>query len=1043
MSRRKKEKGRFSDRARPIERFDLILGFDTEFVRNSELDCDPDVDGQNSVVSYQFCIFNPRTGAQESFWFQPEGRGQKNRLSLGGSIGRALYFAEQSGLIDTEDGRIWETPGKRDRIKIALVAHFTRADIPAFRDFRKLKTQFDSPRGTYATTERPAVIEIRLPDRRRSRSCSVTLFDTKLLAPAGYGSLSKLGEALNFPKLKLPEVIDETGAPTPGISRMDLTLAQHPEEFVDYAIRDAEVAVRWFKELAEFSYQWCVSDKIRPTIGALAVRKILQGREEIFAPILGRAVKQNPLTGKLSISDQIAEAAATTNLCSDAFHGGRNECHAVGIFGDGAPFYDWDECGAYTTAMAHFRSIDWAHVEHTKDLERLAVCDPLTYATVDFEFPDSVKYPSLPVQTDKYGIIFPLRGSTTTVGPELLVALNQGARIVVRVGMRLNWLEEGEGLIGSTIIEEVQGETKEAREARLQRRLLERVSKRPFAAYAQQVNISRAKAKKAAGGKKGSPHELLAKEAGNSGFGKLGQGVCNTKSTPERRKMFSSRAGDFLDLEPSRITAPHLAAYTSGLPRALLSEIISRLPDEVTLLNCTTDGFLSSLTPEQIDRVLAGPVARHFSYLRTLVAPDASPSVLELKHTASCVISAKTRGNFAIERGPDVDGKPSDLICARAGHRLEKPPEHDDQNERKRLENEEWLRVYLSRNYDTKLRGMVFNSTREQFEGNADLIDIWRDVRVNFCFDMKRGLIEETIENDPIYGMIRFNTEPWQDIDEFYEWRGDFDAWRAATGSCLKHASDWWAFKAWRENKRFRSAALRTPFQQWLVVAAAKGALLPRRTKARDKVGLTLEQLAELLTQAGVPGLTAKIIEHAANRETLQNTAPDLLAGDEIILENIIKIAPKTNAFFAQCKIRMCDAPQKRETHSQLNNKGQPHVTIVAKSNPPNIGSGDRGFGGLNASCGSVPAQVPEGLMNISDWQHVALMRQRLKELYGISRAAMDLAARKVPSELPGGERARALMALAEAVASKLKICRADAISIIASIAAETLPTTA
>jgi hypothetical protein len=870
------------------------MGFDTEFVRNSELDCDPEEDGANSVVSYQFAVLNPRTGDEFSFWFQPEGHGKRNRLSLGGAIARALHLAEENNLIDSEDGKIWPS-GKKDKIKIALACHFSRADLCGLRDFKKLKTQFDSPRGTYASTERPAVIEALMPDRWRRFSCSVTLFDTKLIAPAGYGSLSKIGSALKFPKLKLPDVIDETGATIPGITRMDLTLEQHETAFVEYAIRDAEVALRWLMEVAEFSYQWGIADKIRPTLSALATKKILLGREEEVAPILGKIVKENPFTKNLSIGDFLPEAASVMTICADTFHGGRNECHRVGIYSSAdiqsEEFLDWDEAGAYTTAMAHFRAIDWARVEHTKDLERLAVCDPLTYASIDFEFPEDVNFPSLPVQTGDYGIVFPLRGSTTTIGPELIVALSQGARITVRAGVRLNWLEEGDGLIGGVNIDKIEGEDHGQFKKRQAQRLFDRVRKRPFAAFAQTVNIKRAEAKaeekasaKAECRKEDkSPFELMAKECGNSGFGRLGMAICNMKSTPERRKLFSSRDGDYRELEPSAMTAPHLASYTSGLPRALLSEIISRLPEGVDLLSCTTDGFLSSLTPAQIDHVTDGPVAQHFSFLRTLVSPTASPQVLELKHTARAVISAKTRGNFALEVGSDVDGSPSKLICARAGHRLENVPDTQE------LEIQEWLRIYRERRYDTKLKGMVFNSIKEQFDANADLVEIWRDVKVNLCFDMKRRPIEATIATDPAFGMIRFNTRPWGSCDEFLKWRHDFDAWRGAASSCLKTPDDWERFKAWRESKPFRSAAKRTPWQQWLMQAAAHGVLIERKGRARNSSGRALAEIAALLTEAGVPEVTREILDHAA-RNKLDLTQPDKLEGDEIIMEKLAKM---------------------------------------------------------------------------------------------------------------------------------------------------------
>ena len=105
--------------------------------------------------------------------------------------------------------------------------------------------------------------------------------------------------------------------------------------------------------------------------------------------------------------------------------------------------------------------------------------------------------------------------------------------------------------------------------------------------YARLVNRTRA------GYPKGSPLELLAKEAGNSLYGKTGQGVGEMKTEPANRRVFDSRSGESRTLPPSRITCPLLAAHTSGLPRAVLSEIISRLPPHVRVLSATTDGWLS------------------------------------------------------------------------------------------------------------------------------------------------------------------------------------------------------------------------------------------------------------------------------------------------------------------------------------------------------------------------------------------------------------------------------------------------------------------
>ena len=75
------------------------------------------------------------------------------------------------------------------------------------------------------------------------------------------------------------------------------------------------------------------------------------------------------------------------------------------------PLVDYDLKGAYTTAMAAFRPLDWDSVIHTKDLDQLATLDALTVATVDFEFPRGTRFPSLPVDAGKRGLVYPLNGT--------------------------------------------------------------------------------------------------------------------------------------------------------------------------------------------------------------------------------------------------------------------------------------------------------------------------------------------------------------------------------------------------------------------------------------------------------------------------------------------------------------------------------------------------------------------------------------------------------------------------------------------------------
>ena len=262
---------------------------------------------------------------------------------------------------------------------------------------------------------------------------SVTLFDTRLLAPAGAGSLRALGDLLQFDKLELPDVLDEAGNTRAGIERMDLTLVQHPEAFNAYAIRDAEIAVEWFLRVNELRQSWGLA-KPPHTIGSMAVAKFEQLVKTLPDFDLLQFLGKQRVGRKNEPLDQLL---AVRGLAADCFHGGRNECFEHGVYR--TPAFDWDLKGAYTSALAMFRQLDWSGTEHTTDLSRLAVLDAVTFARVKFQFPPGTRFPSLPVDADDYGLIYPLSGESCATGPELVVALGQGATIKVIEGVVVPW----------------------------------------------------------------------------------------------------------------------------------------------------------------------------------------------------------------------------------------------------------------------------------------------------------------------------------------------------------------------------------------------------------------------------------------------------------------------------------------------------------------------------------------------------------------------------------------------------------------------------
>jgi hypothetical protein len=55
-------------------------------------------------------------------------------------------------------------------------------------------------------------------------------------------------------------------------------------------------------------------------------------------------------------------------------------------------------------------------------------------ANVEFEFPKSVRFPTMPVRTDN-GLIFPRKGLSNCAAPEIALARSLGAKLKIRHGV--------------------------------------------------------------------------------------------------------------------------------------------------------------------------------------------------------------------------------------------------------------------------------------------------------------------------------------------------------------------------------------------------------------------------------------------------------------------------------------------------------------------------------------------------------------------------------------------------------------------------------
>jgi hypothetical protein len=169
-------------------------------------------------------------------------------------------------------------------------------------------------------------------------------------------------------------------------------------------------------------------------------------------------------------------------------------------------------------------------------------------------------------------------------------------------------------------------------------------SPRPFELFTQKINTIRAGAR--ANGDK--ILDELAKEVGNSAYGKTAQAVNTFRTVNDAgiygrrgKRVFDPRNEQMQDLPPSSITCPMLAAFTTGVVRALISEALARLPASAFVASVTTDGFLSSVPVHSLDT--SGPVAAAFGAARARISPG-HPAVWEEKHRVGRVLVMKNQG---------------------------------------------------------------------------------------------------------------------------------------------------------------------------------------------------------------------------------------------------------------------------------------------------------------------------------------------------------------------------------------------------------------
>lgn len=688
----------------------LHIGFDTEYVFNPET-------RQNDILSYQSYVVLPDNTGISNIIYPPDSQ-KKSRLSF-----KEFLCQTITPLLET--GVITKWPGI-----INIYAHFIRADIASFANFwSDYKILLKGIRGTVSSfknrygidfdeqQERRVKTEQIMFDKRTSppRCSNVAFIDTLLITPGGMG-LAECGELLGLPKLTIP-------APY-SITNMREYLLGDRAGFEAYALRDAEIAVRYALQVRNFCARELMIDRVPATIGAMAVSRFTKTlKENNMSPevCLGTHIKTRELwlTEKQAFRTIKTPASVPSRELFETFpincyHGGRNECFMMGVT-PSDHWYDYDLAGAYTTGLLDILTPDYGNIRLSKNPDDYCG-HVMGFALVTFRFPESVPYPSLPVRTDQYGLFFPLSGESWATAPEIELALSLGAEMTIHNGIIVPWICDTS--------------------------LHNSESTSVFLPFVQQVRENRNRHIK------GSLEEKFWKEIGNSLYGKLAQGL-------RAKTAFDTARGLNRSLPPSSVTQPFFAAHVTGFIRAVVGELMNALPSDSSVVSVTTDGFLTNCPLNKIN--MSGPLSSRFQSLCDIVDPGSS--MLTCKHEVSQLIAMKTRGQLTYRA---IQGKP--VVHARAGV---KPPADIPRSDY----NDYMVDLYLNRLPGQTLSRSTLISTREMWLSESDLVSREQDIRLNLEFDFKRQPVQPAMNE----GHLLMFSRPWDNMEEALQQRSLFD----------------------------------------------------------------------------------------------------------------------------------------------------------------------------------------------------------------------------------------------------------------------------
>ncbi len=451
------------------------------------------------------------------------------------------------------------------------------------------------------------------------------------------------------------------------------------------------------------------------------------------------------------VSDKVC---TIQRYASNAYHGGYNSCCEVGYF----PYetHDYDLKNAYPTAMCLVPDIDWSnpikfHIQNRNmDIRDFLMPDGFNPVVpfvgyCRFCFPDSVKFPCIPVNVD--GVPMYPRSSTGldgvyVAGPYIYLALRLGASVFCENGYFLNSLV-----------------TSDLRESRsLSHAVIQFVKDRNHAI--------------AKHGKK-SLEELILKTMVNAGYGKNSQNVV-------QKHTWSAFKDSMEDIGCSVITNPVSAMMTTSIVQCVLLACQNQLYEHNYIAcSVTTDGFISDCPYDALTGLDLFGFRSCMGQARLFLTDGEDAGIWEEKHHQDDLVNFTTRGNISLHPHG---------VCAHNG--AKSGYESDSYEDRL------WLMTQvLSRTETVNCTYKKFSSFKDIIQGKTDFCTSYETRHLRMDFDLKRKPDRDSFVTDrPVvdgvtYEIAHFDTVPYDTVAEFRLYRKKKDLCK-----CLRTEDEWKSF---------------------------------------------------------------------------------------------------------------------------------------------------------------------------------------------------------------------------------------------------------